>query len=206
MVVRRRPAYFPGLRSRMWRGLRLVGLTGTLWACTPTTTARLRLPPLTVVPQLDLSRYLGEWYEIASIPQRFQRGCVGTRATYSLRDDGRIAVTNRCFDKTFDGRQRQAQGIAQRPHAHAPGKLEVSFFRPFWGDYWVLELGPDYGHAVVAAPSRDALWILSRTPALPAPLLQQICARLRAQGFEVARLRQTPQTPAALGDTASPCP
>ena len=72
-------------------------------------------------------------------------------------------------------------------------KLRVSFFRPFWGDYWIIDLGPDYEYAVVGHPGRDYLWILSRTPTIAPAVYDGILERLREQGYAVERLNRTLQ-------------
>jgi apolipoprotein D and lipocalin family protein len=167
-----------------------------LAGCATTTTERLRLPPLETVERVELGRYLGTWYEIASFPQRFQRGCTATTATYALRDDGRIDVLNSCRKGSLDGELATAKGLARVVDRVTGARLEVSFFRPFWGDYWIIDLGRDYEYAVVGHPSRDYLWILSRTPSLPEATSRAILARLQAQGYETSRLVRTLQPPA----------
>jgi apolipoprotein D and lipocalin family protein len=159
--------------------------------CAATTTERLHLPPLRTVPRVDLPMYLGTWYEIASFPQRFQRGCTATTATYTLRDDGDLDVVNRCRQGAPDGPEKVATGRARVVDRATNAKLEVSFFRPFWGDYWIVELGEDYRHAAVGHPSRDYLWILARTPSMSPDLYDAILGRLSAQGYETARLVRT---------------
>lgn len=161
--------------------------------CGSTTTARLDLPTLATVPHVDLNRYLGTWYEVAAFPHRFQRGCTGSTATYALRDDGEIDVTNRCRVETLDGEEKIAKGRARVTDRTTNAKLEVTFFWPFWGDYWIVDLGADYEYAVVGHPSRDYLWILSRAPTLDAAVYDDIVTRLRAQGYEVERLKRTLQ-------------
>jgi apolipoprotein D and lipocalin family protein len=175
-------------------------LLGTLAVagCATTTTARLHLPPLQTVPRVDLNRYLGTWYEIAAFPQSFQRGCTGSTATYTLRSDGEIDVLNRCRIGSLDGEEKVAEGRARIVDDTTNAKLEVSFFRPFWGDYWIIDLGANYEYAVVGHPSRDYLWILSRTPTMDSAVYASIVARLRAQGYEVDRLKRTLQ-PAGSG-------
>jgi apolipoprotein D and lipocalin family protein len=163
--------------------------------CATSTTERLRLPPLRTVEKVELSRYLGTWYEIAAFPQSFQKGCTASTATYALRPDGEVDVLNRCRDGSPDGPERSASGRARVVDRATGAKLEVSFFRPFWGDYWIIDLGRDYEYAVVGHPSRDYLWILSRTPALPEATSRAILARLQAQGYETARLVRTLQPP-----------
>jgi apolipoprotein D and lipocalin family protein len=165
----------------------------TFAGCGTSATSRLHLPPLQTVPQVDLKRYLGIWYEIASFPQRFQRGCTGSSATYTLRSDGKIEVFNRCRKDSLDGEEKTAKGLARVVDPSTGAKLEVSFFRPFWGDYWIIDLGSDYEYAVVGHPSRDYLWILSRTPTMNDATYAGILTRLRAQGYEVERLRRTLQ-------------
>ncbi|HOX42416.1 MAG TPA: lipocalin family protein [Myxococcota bacterium] len=171
----------------------LLGAAIAAAGCSTTTTARLKLPPLQTVPRVDLDRYLGTWYEIAAFPQRFQRGCTGSTATYTLRADGEIDVLNRCRLGSLDGEEKVARGRARVVDRATHAKLEVSFFRPFWGDYWIADLGADYEYAVVGHPSRDYLWILSRTPSLDGAVYDAIVARLRAQGYEVERLQRTLQ-------------
>jgi apolipoprotein D and lipocalin family protein len=164
----------------------------SLIGCAKTATVRLGLPELRTVQKVDLQRYLGTWYDIASFPQRFQRGCSGTTATYSLRSDGDIDVLNRCWK---EGQEETANGRARVVDRTTNAKLKVSFFRPFWGDYWIIDLGMNYEYAVVGHPSRDYLWILSRTPTLESPVYSGILGRLQAQGYEVNRLNLTPQPP-----------
>lgn len=168
-------------------------LSAALLGCMTSGGARADLPPLETVPEVDLQRYLGTWYEIARIPQRFQRGCTATTATYSLEEDGDIRVLNRCRKGSLDGPLDEAEGRARVVDEETNAKLEVSFFGPFWGDYWILELGPDYEYAVVGHPSRDYLWILSRSPTMEPELYQAILRRLEGQGYETERLVRTEQ-------------
>jgi len=164
-----------------------------LAGCSKTTTERLQLPPLEVVPEVKLERYLRTWYEIASYPQRFQEGCTGTTATYTLRSDGEIDVLNKCRKGDLDGPEDAAEGRARLGDRTTNAKLEVSFFRPFWGDYWIIDLGPDYEYAVVGHPSRDYLWILSRTPTLDDDTYAAILSRLEDKGYPLERLEKTKQ-------------
>jgi apolipoprotein D and lipocalin family protein len=164
-----------------------------LFGCTKTTTERLQLPPLEAVPHVELERYLGTWYEIASYPQRFQEGCTGTTATYTLRSDGEIDVLNKCRKGDLDGPEDVAEGRARVVDRDTNAKLEVSFFGPFWGDYWIIDLGPNYEYAVVGHPSRDYLWILSRTPTLDDEVYHVILTRLEEKGYPLAPLQKTEQ-------------
>ncbi len=155
-------------------------------------------PPLQVVDELDLSRYLGTWYAVASIPTTFERNCAqGTTATYALQPNGQIEVVNVCF--SADGQRIEARGRAWVPDPKAPAKLKVSFvnllgLRFFPADYWVIDLASDYSYAVVGHPSRNYGWILSRTPTLPADALKGIRERLEVQGYDWSRFREVNQT------------
>jgi len=151
------------------------------------------------VEHVDLNRYVGKWYEIANFPMFFQRKCVGdTTAEYSANADGTIAVKNRC--KEEDGKFNEADGTATVVDNSGNAKLEVSFFKPFKGDYWVIGLDPEYKWSVVGAPNRKYLWILSRTPTLDAASLKQALAAAEAQGYTFEDLRYTKQD----GKTSDP--
>ncbi len=145
-------------------------------------------PHLPTVERVDLDRYLGTWYEIARYPAPFQEGCVATSATYSLRDGGGIRVLNRCLVERFDGELREAEGRAKIVDRDTNARLKVTFFWPFYGDYWVLDLGPDYEWALVGEPSRKYLWILSRSRQMDPAVYAAIVARLPALGYAPERL------------------
>lgn len=142
--------------------------------------------PVTV-DSVDLNRYVGKWYEIAKIPNSFQKKCASnTTATYELRKDGDIDVINRCIEK--DGSVSEAKGIAKVVDKKTNSKLEVSFVRIFgislfWGDYWIIGLDKDYKYAVVGTPKRKYGWILSRTPILSKNDLDEAFIILRNQGY-----------------------
>jgi apolipoprotein D and lipocalin family protein len=153
------------------------------------------LPPMRTVDRVDLGRYAGTWYEIATIPQGFQRGCVGVTATYSLRPDGEVEVVNRCRKERLDGPERSVTGRAWVVDPASSAKLKVSFFWPFRGDYWVVDLDPEYRWAVVGHPSRNYCWVLSREPRLDEAIFEGILGRLRDQGYDTGRLVRTPQPP-----------
>ena len=147
--------------------------------------------------RIHLSRYTGTWFEIASYPQSFQEGCTGTTATYTLRDDGEIGVLNRCRKGSLSGEEDSAEGRARVVDTTTNAKLEATFFWPFWGDYWIIDLGEDYRLAVVGHPGRDYLWILSRTPTMDDSVYQGILQRLQAKGYPLDRLQKTVQPKAA---------
>lgn len=149
--------------------------------------------PLETVPYVDLNRYLGTWYEIASFPQRFQKGCVATKATYSLREDGKIDVLNECRIDSFDGKLKQAHGFAKVVDKDTNAKLKVTFFWPFYGKYWIIDLDENYEYAVVGHPNRKYLWILSRSPQMNEQLYQEIVQRAEDKCFDTNKLSKTLQ-------------
>ncbi len=171
--------------------LAILASLAALAGCSGRTTEHPKPPPLETVSHVDLARYVGTWFEIASFPQKFQRGCVATTATYTIRKDGDIDVLNRCRKDSLDGEEKSALGRARVVDRATNAKLEVSFFRPFWGDYWIVDLGADYEYAVVGHPSRDYLWILCRTPTMPEATYEGILARLKSQGYDPSRLKRT---------------
>lgn len=144
------------------------------------------------VPRVDLDRYLGTWYEIARLPNRFQDHCVGdVTAEYARRDDGRIDVINRC--REAGGRFDEAHGVARVVDTASNARLEVSFlslfgWHLFWGDYWIIGLGDDYEYAVVGHPDRTYGWILARTPRLSPDVRRRIDEVLAGAGYDPARL------------------
>lgn len=148
--------------------------------------------PLTTVPFVDLQRYMGTWYEIASFPKWFSKGCVNSTATYTPRDDGRVDVLNQCHSGAANGRLREARAIATVVNKDTNAELKVQFFWPFNGDYWIIELGDNYEYAVVSDPSRKSLWILSRAPEIDQTVLEDLMARLvNVHGFDLSALKFT---------------
>ena len=158
--------------------------------------------PVKTISSLDVSRYLGTWYEIAKFPNWFQKKCVSnTQAVYSLRPDGNLKVLNSC--KMADGEVSQAEGTARQIGPKDSPKLEVRFapawlgFLPMvWGDYWVIDLDPQYQVAAVSDPKREYLWVLSRTPELDKKTYDELLARLQSQRFDTHKLELTTQTAA----------
>ncbi len=152
--------------------------------------AQQESPPVPI-DTVDLARYAGTWYEIARIPNRFQKDCVGAAtATYELREDGRIDVINRCVKA--DGKVKEARGIARWDEDGEGARLEVSFFsilgwRPVWGAYWILDLGDEYEYSLVGEGSRKYGWILSRTPEMAEDRLAELYRTLEAQGYDPAK-------------------
>lgn len=151
------------------------------------------LSELAVVPGVQIDRYLGTWYEIARYPNRFQKECVAVTAGYSLRPDGDIRVVNACRKGTLDGKVKRIEGKAWVADRATNAKLKVRFFWPFWGAYWIIDLGEAYEYAVVGHPKRKYLWILSRTPDMAPELYEAIVERLVEQGYDPGRLEKTLQ-------------
>lgn len=155
--------------------------------------------PVESVASVDLDRYVGEWFEIARFPNRFQDDCAGdVTATYATRPDGRLDVVNRCHGT--DGNAIEARGVARVVDGTGASQLKVRFapgwlsFLPFvWGDYWILGLDSGYQWAVVGSPNRDYLWILARAPRMDPQVLSRAIDVARANGFDVTRLVMTPQ-------------
>jgi apolipoprotein D and lipocalin family protein len=145
------------------------------------------------VERVDLGRYTGTWFEISAIPQRFQKGCVATSATYTLRPDGQIDVLNRCRKEKLDGPEKSARGKAWVVDPRTNAKLKVSFFWPFRGDYWIIDLDPEYRFAVVGHPDRTYCWILARERHMDEATYEGILERLRGQGYDTGRLVRTLQ-------------
>lgn len=140
------------------------------------------------IATLDLDRYLGQWYEIARYDHSFERDLVGCKAEYSMRDDGKIKVVNSGYLKTLDGPYKESIGKAKARRNGKPGQLEVSFFGPFYGDYNIMELAPDYSYSVVGSSSPKYLWILSRTPQLTTATKDKILRNLRQRGYDTTKL------------------
>ena len=148
--------------------------------------------PLPTVAGVDMARYAGRWYEVSSLPNRFQAQCVADpQAQYRVIGDD-IAVTNRC--RRADGGVDGVTGVAKVVAGSANAKLRVSFFRPFYGDYWVLALGPDYRWALVGEPGRQYGWVLSRTPQMAPADLEAALARAETLGYPRTAFKATPQT------------
>jgi apolipoprotein D and lipocalin family protein len=162
----------------------LAALTAALSvsACAAQPVNRTSAAPLSTA-SIETARYLGHWYEAARLPNRFERDCVSATADYSLRDDGDVRVLNTC--------QRENQG-PRTAEGHArvvgEGKLKVSFFGPFWGDYWVLDRAPDYAWSIVGEPRGRYLWVLTRTEAVTPAQRADFERRLTALGYDVSKL------------------
>ena len=143
---------------------------------------------VTVVDGFELERYLGTWYEIARLDHSFERGLSQVTAQYTLRDDGRIDVLNRGWDEA-SGQWRTARGVARSAGDPTVGSLKVSFFRPIWADYHIIELDKDrYQYAMVTSSSRNYLWILARSSTLEESVLNKLLSQAEMWGYPIDQL------------------
>ena len=135
------------------------------------------------VAALDLSRYLGEWYEIARFDHSFERGVEQAKANYTQNADGTIKVVNSGIK---NGKPKTAVGKGKT--TDTPGLLRVSFFGPFYADYRVMMIDEDYTYALVGSGGADYLWILSRTPGLSETAKSELLAEARRRGYDMGKL------------------
>lgn len=153
-----------------------------LWSCS---TIYLALDP---VEEFDIERYMGKWYEIYRLPNKFEDGLEDITANYELTSDGKVIVTNEGRLVEDKSRLKQAKGKAWIPNAKEPSKLRVSFFWPFSGDYWVLRVDPEYNYALVGDPSGKYLWILSRERRLDPKIVTELKMYASSLGFTVENM------------------
>jgi apolipoprotein D and lipocalin family protein len=180
------------MNARRLSGLVLGALVvaASALGCEKSRTAELNLPPPQVVSSVDIERYAGKWYEIARLANSFQEGCVNTTATYTVKSPGKVHVLNECDKPRESGssKHKSVEGAAHVVKGSDGAKLDVTFLWPFKGNYWILELAPDYSYAAVGSPTRNNLWILSRSPTLKEEIYQSLLKRLQADGFETEKL------------------
>jgi len=143
---------------------------------------------LQTVSNVDLVRYAGKWYEIASFPNSFQKGCSCTTAEYEATEKGFIKVINTC---KRNGEVTRIEGKAFVVKNSSNAKLKVQFFWPFKGDYWIIDLDTNYNYAVVGNPSRKYLWILSREKNMNDETFNSIVKRISEKGFDTSKLVKT---------------
>jgi apolipoprotein D and lipocalin family protein len=154
---------------------------------------------LQTVTSVDLKRYMGTWYEIARLPNRFEKKCKDdVVAHYELDADGKVTVRNQC--RLADGGTDIARGRAHVADESSNAKLRVSFFWPFYGDYWIIDLDQDYKYAVVGEPDRKYLWILCRTPQMDAGTYQRLLKSIEEHGYDVRKLLKTEQSAGTAGN------
>jgi apolipoprotein D and lipocalin family protein len=145
---------------------------------------------LETVAKVELDKYLGKWYEIAHLPAGFQNDCNQTTATYSLLSNGNVSVLNECIKNFQIQKSQRNRKIVDK---QSGAKLKVTFFWPFYGDYWIIKLGTEYDYAVVGTPNRKYLWVLSRTPSMDKKLYSEITEFVKSKGFNTDNLILTIQ-------------
>ena len=150
-------------------------------------------PPLEVAPSLDLQRFQGKWYEIAKLPRPTQVQCTATTQFVTVAPDRSVSIVNECKVGSTTGPTRAVSAKGTVPDASVPAKLSVDFGGGFYGDYWVIQVGEHYEYAVVGHPTRDYLWILSRTPTLDETSLGAALGHAQAAKFDTSRLEYTQQ-------------
>ena len=152
-------------------------------------------PPLDVAQNVDLGRFQGKWYEIASLPRTTQADCYGTTAFYTPQSDGSFQFVNQCSVGSSTGPLKTVTMTATVPDKTVPAKLALDV-GGFSGAYWIVEVGPQYEYAVIGHPSRAYLWLLSRTPTLDPATSKGVIDRAQANHFDTSKLQFTPQPPA----------
>jgi apolipoprotein D and lipocalin family protein len=174
------------------RYLTIAGLLGVLFASC-SNQLPMKSIDTTTVDNLDMDRYLGTWYEIARFPHSFEKGLVGVTATYSFRKDGKIRVVNQGYKGSLEGKKSRAEGKAKIPDPEDPARLKVSFFLFFYGDYYVLELDPEYRWAMIGSSTPKYFWILSRTPQMEEEVYQSLLENARQRGYDLEQLIKVEQ-------------
>lgn len=166
----------------------LVSLLTTLCGCMSSGNASRTIP---VVENFDVARYMGTWYEIARLPQWFERNMNEVKAEYTLQEDGTVKIVNSGIK---DGEIKRVEGVARFKGWKKIGSLEVSFNKHFYSDYRIIRLAEDYHYAIVTSKTKDALWILSRKPQLSQAELDKILSFVLALDFDISRLEYPQQT------------
>jgi len=148
---------------------------------------------LATVEQVDIDKYSGTWYEIARLPNSFEKDMKCVTATYSLKDNGKIKVLNRGFVPGSSGKWKNARGTAWVPDEQFPGRLKVTFFWPFAGDYYIMVLDEEYQYALVGDPSRKYLWVLARHPSLDQAKYNKLLEHAQKEGFDIQQILEVEQ-------------
>jgi apolipoprotein D and lipocalin family protein len=161
-------------------------------ACATTSGAK---PPLTLASHVDLPRFMGDWYVIASIPTVFEKDVHNARDTYELKSDGTIATTFTFNAGAPDGpvKRYKSTGHVLEPESNAVWGQQ--YIWPFNADYRISYVSPDYDVTVISRAKRDHVWIMARSPSLPGAELARLTAFVAAQGYDVSKLQLVPQAP-----------
>lgn len=143
---------------------------------------------LPTVKEVDLEKYMGTWYEIARLPNKFEKGLICVSATYTIKEDGKIDVLNKGHREDDISQIKDANGTAWVPDSNYPGRLKVSFFWPFAGNYYIIFLEENYKYVLVGDPSRKYLWILSRTKSLEESIVKDLLDIASGHGFDTEKV------------------
>lgn len=147
-----------------------------------------KYPQLITIEKLEVERYMGLWYEIARLPNLFEKGLICVTANYKLLSNGEIEVINTGLNEKNSKIKKQAKGKAHIPNLEEPGKLKVTFFWPFYGNYWILHLDEGYNYVLIGEPKRKYLWILSRKPSLDKEVYLKLIDIANANSFDVEKI------------------
>ena len=179
--------------ARIPHALSLLALGGLLAACAGRGGAR----PIEPVAHVDLDRFMGDWYVIASIPTRFDRGAYNAVESYALGRDNRIDTVFRYRQDGFEGdlRTMTPTGFVREDTGNAVWGMQ--FVWPIKAEYVIVDLAPDYSRTIIGRSKRDYVWLMARTPSLPQDQLDAAIARIKALGYDTSKLRTVPQSAAA---------
>lgn len=144
-------------------------------------------------PHVDLSRYGGRWYTIASLPAWFERGCAGSTTDYTLLQDGQLKIVNACHKGSLDGPVKKFEGKAWVVDHASNSKLKVKFGWFITSDFWIFDVSPDYSRAIIGTPNGGYMWILSRTPTMDDATYQHMLAKAADKGLDTTRLQKIQQ-------------
>ncbi|MBR4417375.1 MAG: lipocalin family protein [Victivallales bacterium] len=167
----------------------MVSFLTMLYSCVSDSNAPRRV---SAVENFDVERYMGTWYEIARLPQWFERNMINVKAEYTLLQDGTVKIKN---TGVRDGQVKVAEGVARFKEWKKIGLLEVSFNKHFYSDYRIIRLADDYHYAVVTGKTKDSLWILSKKPQMPQRELDEILSFLLGLDFDISKLEYPSHRP-----------
>lgn len=155
-----------------------------------------KTPTMKTVPNVDLARYLGKWYEIGRFPHSFEKNLQAVTATYTMRDDGKISVLNEGDKFQPGGKHKIAKGKARIPDTNIPGYLQVSFFLCFYADYYILELDTvNYQYSLVGSSTPNYLWILSRSPEMSNEVYSMLVEKAKQLGYDISKIEKVQHEP-----------
>lgn len=193
-LARRRPAEPCPRAARLWAPLAAASAAAVLAGCMGGPSGNAQVPE--PAKPVEISRYAGLWYEQARYEARFQEGCEGVTAEYTLRSDGQVNVVNTCREGAPDGPVKVAEGRAVPAGDALGAKFKVTFFGPaLFENYWVLDRGEAYDWAIVGEGSGRFLWLLTREAEISPAAFERLRTRAAELGYDVSMLRRTQQPP-----------